>query len=289
MIIDIYRYFKEHPRYNKLVGGEYLFVEYKCPLNVEEFQLWSPSHVITYVINGRKDWFTAEGTYALHAGDALLTRKGVYTTKQYLEEEYCVMLFFLSDTFIRTFVAEQLPKGTDKDSNTSQREAVPIHSNAEIQVLIQSMFQYLKKGDAIPKELVELKFKELLFNIVLDPGNSAVRQFFHQIHNTTRTNLEDVMSKHFLHELSMADLAKLSGRSLSSFKRDFQAHFNTTPSKWLIAKRLEHAKTLLLGEDLTINEVCHQSGFKNTSHFVRVFKDRYKRTPSQFRSAALLS
>ena len=166
MIIDIYRYFKEHPRYNKLVGGEFLFVEYRCPLNVEEFQLWSPSHVITYVINGRKDWITPEGTYAIKAGDALLTRKGVYTTKQYMEEEYCVMLFFLSDTFIREFMADQLQKGANKGGHQEERDAVLINSNAEIQVLIHSIFQYLKKGGDIPKELVELKFQIIREKII---------------------------------------------------------------------------------------------------------------------------
>ncbi len=81
MIVDIYTYFKQHPRYNKLVGDDYLFVEYKCPINVEEFELWTESHLITYVINGRKDWITDSATYKLHAGDSLFIRKGVYVTK----------------------------------------------------------------------------------------------------------------------------------------------------------------------------------------------------------------
>ena len=50
---------KSTPRYNKLVGSNFLFVEYKCPLNVEEFKLWTKSHLITYVINGKKDWITS--------------------------------------------------------------------------------------------------------------------------------------------------------------------------------------------------------------------------------------
>jgi len=37
MAIDIYKYFLKQPRYNKLVGNDYLMVEYKCPIVVENF------------------------------------------------------------------------------------------------------------------------------------------------------------------------------------------------------------------------------------------------------------
>lgn len=76
MIVDVYEYFKQHPRYNKLVGSDYLFVEYKCPINVEEYQLWTESHLITYVINGKKDWISTDKTYEIQKGDALFVRKG---------------------------------------------------------------------------------------------------------------------------------------------------------------------------------------------------------------------
>ena len=82
MIVDICTYFKHHPRYNKLVGDDYLFVEYKCPINAEEFELWTESHLITYVINGRKDWITDTQIHKIGAGDSLFIRKGAYLTKQ---------------------------------------------------------------------------------------------------------------------------------------------------------------------------------------------------------------
>jgi hypothetical protein len=51
MRVDIYNYFKHSPKYNKLIGDDYLFVEYKCPIIDEEFELWTESRLITYVIN----------------------------------------------------------------------------------------------------------------------------------------------------------------------------------------------------------------------------------------------
>lgn len=41
MTIDVYDYFEKRPKFYKHIGNDFLLVEYKCPLNVEEFQLWT--------------------------------------------------------------------------------------------------------------------------------------------------------------------------------------------------------------------------------------------------------
>jgi pimeloyl-ACP methyl ester carboxylesterase/AraC-like DNA-binding protein len=102
--------------------------------------------------------------------------------------------------------------------------------------------------------------------------------------NKTRLNLEKIMSENYLYNLKVEEFAKLCGRSLSAFKRDFRKVFKTTPSKWIKNKRLEYAKTLLIESNLNINEICYDSGFVNASHFIKSFKEQYKISPHQFRS-----
>jgi AraC-like DNA-binding protein len=285
-IVDIYEYFKKHPGYNKLIGNDFLFVEYKCPLHIEEFQLWTKSHLITYVVNGKKDWFSPNRIYQLTAGDALFVRKGVYTTRQYLEKEYCVMLFFITDNFIRKFIVENdlLKKNIVTDSN--QKYLFKIGTNDSFISLIDSIFHYLKKGDNMPRSLIEIKFKELLFNIALNEENKDLIGFFQTINQNIKADMEQVMMENFQYDLKMEAFAKLCGRSLSAFKRDFKNEFKTTPSKWLMTRRLEFAKTLLLGTELNVNQICYESGFKNPSHFIRTFKNKYNSPPNQFRSAS---
>ena len=106
MTVDIHKYFLKHPRYNKLIGYNYLFVEYKCPLEVENFKLWTDTPILNYVITGEKEWTSFNRTYHVKQGEALFIKPGVYNTKQYLEYDYCVMLFFLKEDFIRRFFKE---------------------------------------------------------------------------------------------------------------------------------------------------------------------------------------
>ncbi|MCH4823217.1 AraC family transcriptional regulator [Gramella lutea] len=284
MIIDIYNYFRNKRGYNKLIGDDYLIIEYKCPLDVEDYQFYTDSNLITYVIHGKKDWIYAGDIYPIEAGDALFIKKGVYTTRQYLDREYCVILFFMKDRFIRNFLIQnpelKLVAGSGKES---QKQIFSIETTETFQSLVLSIFNYFKSGDEIPQSLVELKFRELLFNIVMNPMNREVIDHFSSLKQGSHTGLEEVMLKNFQYDLKIEDFARLSGRSLSTFKRDFHNKYNTTPGKWIIQKRLNLAKSLLLGTNLKVNEVCYESGFKNTSHFNKLFKKEFNFTPGDFK------
>ncbi|MFT7628889.1 MAG: AraC-like DNA-binding protein [Ulvibacter sp.] len=282
-MINAYEYFKNNPKFNKLVGNDFIFVEYKCPLNIEEYQLWIENHLITYVISGKKDWITSKKTHHLIAGDSLFVRKGVYTTRQYLESDYCVMLFFINDKFIKRFITENPSFKRELNHKIEHNQIFDITTNNVFRTLIESIFHYLKQGDEIPKELVEIKFKELLFNIVLNSSNKDLLSFFNSLEENTKMNIENIMTENFQYDLKTVDFAKLCGKSLSSFKRDFKECFNTTPNRWLINKRLEHSKMLLLGTSLTVSEIGYECGFKNNSHFIQAFKKKVNVTPNKFR------
>ncbi len=282
MIVDIYEYFKNNPRLNTRIGNNFILAEYQCPLNVDEFTLWTKSHMILYVINGKKDWHTPNKTFCLKGGDILFVKKGVYTTKQYFEEDYCAMLFFMNDDFIKDFINENnIQNNTDSKTEDS---VLPITADNSFNTLVESIFQYLTKGQAIPQNLVELKFKELIFNILLNKKNSHFKSMLCEISKSSKANIEHIMNTNFQYDLSLEGFAKLSGRSLSTFKRDFKRYFKTTPSKWLMDKRLQYSKMLLTSSEMNINEVCFESGFKNASHFIKSFKSQFNCTPNQFKA-----
>jgi pimeloyl-ACP methyl ester carboxylesterase/AraC-like DNA-binding protein len=100
----------------------------------------------------------------------------------------------------------------------------------------------------------------------------------------TGIDIEAVMSKNFLYNLKVEEFAKLCGRSLSAFKRDFKKTFNTTPSRWIKSKRLEYARVLLEESNLNINQISYDCGYINSSHFIKSFKEKYNIPPHKYRS-----
>nr|WP_255547627.1 AraC family transcriptional regulator [Mucilaginibacter sp. dw_454] len=72
----------------------------------------------------------------------------------------------------------------------------------------------------------------------------------------------------------------LTGRSLTTFKRDFKKAFYTTPQKWLTQKRLELAHYQLAEKKRKAADIYLEVGFENLSHFSYAFKKRFGYPPS---------
>ena len=88
-------------------------------------------------------------------------------------------------------------------------------------------------------------------------------------------------------DATLSDLAKLTNMSLTTFKHHFKEVFGLPPHKWIVEQHIEHAILLLLTTDKSIDQICTECRFANTSHFIRLFKQRFNSTPRKFRQLYL--
>ncbi|WP_307295189.1 AraC family transcriptional regulator [Flavobacterium sp. SORGH_AS_0622] len=89
------------------------------------------------------------------------------------------------------------------------------------------------------------------------------------------------MKKNFHFNVQLDRFAYLTGRSLATFKRDFQRIFEVSPSRWLLQKRLQQAYYLIKEKGKTPTEVYLEVGFEDLSHFSFAFKKQYGLSPSK--------
>lgn len=285
MIFDVIKHFQENQSYNKMVKSDLMILEYKCPIDVDKIQVRLEWNFITYVISGKKDWIAGGNVYTVKDGDSIFIRKGVYTLRQYFDIDHCVIAFFIHDDFIRNFMRENPEIRIPQHNDPIDQQIYPLEVDHALESLFYSIYTYLKMGRDMPKNLVELKFKELLFNILLNPRHSKLVQLFGSLNQTGKAALDDVMLKNFQYDLQLEEFARLCGRSLSAFKRDFKSAYQASPARWINDKRLDYARSLLVSSDMNVNDVCYESGFKNPSHFNKIFKDKFGSSPGQFRMA----
>src|SRR5690606_3407513 len=125
-----------------------------------------------------------------------------------------------------------------------------------------------------PENLIELKFKELVLSLLIDPANITLLSYMNDLRNGNPVSVLHVMQKNFSFNLTLADYAKLSCKSISTFKRDFKKHFNDSPARWIMKKRLDMAKEMLENTSLPVTEISMECGFENPAHFSRVFKEK---------------
>lgn len=89
---------------------------------------------------------------------------------------------------------------------------------------------------------MESKLKEAVFMLLqLRPD---VGQVLFNFSSLWKIDLEEFMNKNYKYDLSIDEFAHYTGRSLSTFKKDFARIFSLTPSRWIVKRRLEEAKNL---------------------------------------------
>jgi AraC-like DNA-binding protein len=150
---------------------------------------------------------------------------------------------------------------------------------------IDSLELYFLDTKSIDEYLTKIKLLELLFN--LSQVNSNILPQLMDLRTHFRADITTTVEDNIMNSMSLTQLAMLSGRSLSSFKRDFLAIYNMPPSTWLRQRRLEKARELLLNTTMTVTDVCYTLGFENLAHFSRLFKSRFGYSPSKSKHASL--
>jgi YesN/AraC family two-component response regulator len=58
-------------------------------------------------------------------------------------------------------------------------------------------------------------------------------------------------------------------------------HFSTTFKEYLYYLRISEAKELLKNSNLNVSEIAYSVGYKNVTHFNRVFKTKEKNPPNE--------
>ena len=146
-----------------------------------------------------------------------------------------------------------------------------------------SMLMYFRGIDRPPDHIMVLKLKELL--ITLMNSDPKLTSYFQTITHSDKPSLPQIMEKNFCFNLKLEDFAELSHRSLSAFKRDFKQHYGESCGRWLTKRRVKHAAHLITNSSLSISQVAYESGFEDTSHFSRVFRNIMGQSPSEFKKS----
>jgi AraC family transcriptional regulator, exoenzyme S synthesis regulatory protein ExsA len=266
--------------------NDLLFLEYKCVADQSAVKVWSKYNYFLYVVRGKKMWQSARAKYCVREGEAIFVKKGANVIHQFFEEGFCSLMIFVPDDFISNVVKESsasMSKSTVEDTDTVSY----VYLDEVLSAYFPSVLSYFAKEEPPPGNLLEIKFKELILDLLLSPPNESLCSYFKSLCDRSKTSIREIMQSNFIYNMKLEEFAYLSGRSVTSFKKDFINTFNCTPGKWLLKRRLEHAKYLLEVTDKNINELMFETGFENASHFIRVFKQAYGLAPLQFKKSII--
>jgi AraC-like DNA-binding protein len=272
--------------FKKFQVEDLMFVEYHCLFETLKEGYWTDCNYLIYIVTGKKKWRSLDKTFEGNSGDAVFIKKGAYIIEQFFDEEFCSLLIFLPDDFIRSVMKNRGLRNPGKTIDVERDPILQVEMDGALESYFHSVLSYFPQQRPPGDSLLRVKFEEFIINILSNPHNPGLASYFDHIRSNSKVSIKEIMEVNFASNLNLTEFAKLAGRSLSTFHRDFRKEYGTSPRRWLTQKRLAYAKLLLETTDYSINEVAFESGFENPSHFIRIFKDKYQSTPLRFKQAA---
>lgn len=122
------------------------------------------------------------------------------------------------------------------------------------------------------KSKIETSPESDLILLRLFPRRSKSKQF------------EDSVLSNYMSADNVPELAELCGYdTLKTFTRHFKKYFGETPYQWMIDRKMEEVRTLVLRSGMSITKISLTYGFKSISHLVNSYTRKYGISPQKDR------
>ena len=234
------------------------------------------SHVIVYVVNGKAQINKFNGDeIILNNGEMLFLPRDSYVISDYLTnaKNLEVYLLFFDHTIVMKFLETQ-QKTYPLTDNVCR-----LQTSDNILLFFENISK-MKFSNCHDKVLLEVKLLEFFHLITHKDKELFISTLLASEQHKQKRDILTLMNEHYDKNLSVADFAALSGRSLSTFNRIFKQKFHTTPKQWLIEKKIQKAYTLLK-DGSSVTDVAFEVGYHNVSHFIKAYKSVYHQTPKE--------
>jgi len=236
--------------------------------------------ILVLQVSGQFLLETASQRVSMRQGEMLLVRKnqlGSITKTPLDGEDYQTIVLSLKEDLLRTMALEERIEIGGKYRGQPN---VLIPGNDFLRGFFQSVLPYVRHPEEkITTAMGMLKVKEgvkLLLHAMPE-----LREFLFDFSDPYKIDLEKFMLSNFHFNVPVEKFARLTGRSLAGFKRDFQKTFGMPPRQWLQERRLTEARHLIEKKNKKPSAIYLDLGFESLSHFSHSFKKKFGKAPTE--------
>ncbi|MES2829804.1 MAG: AraC family transcriptional regulator [Bacteroidota bacterium] len=229
-------------------------------------------HVLGLITSGVAERYTDNGPVSYLPGTMMLLRRNQLlkvTKKSFDGKPFSTINVLLDQEILKKFSLDHDVRANGIYTGESN---ILLENDVFMKGYFNSMMPYFAQPEKLTPILAQAKTTE---GIELLLQNPEMKNFLFDFSEPYKINLEAYMNRNFSFNVPLSQFAKLSGRSLSTFKRDFEKIFHITPERWLQKKRLEMAHFLISQKNRKPSEVYQEVGFENLSHFSKAFKNEF--------------
>ncbi|OKS89635.1 helix-turn-helix domain-containing protein [Mucilaginibacter polytrichastri] len=242
-------------------------------------------NLFSFLLEGEKTVHYAGTTVGIIPGQFLLLAAGNCLMSEKIVApggDYRSILISFDNGVLADFFTRQPNLLRIQAVEVPEEPILRFEQDAFLRDFISSLGHMLTGGQTISPNMQQLKLHELL--LYLGEKYPGALQ---KLRGMSQSDADDILIKQAVnanidHPISVEELAFLCNTSLSTFKRRFDRLYGTSPSKWLLEKRMQKAAMLLKQGDSTASEIYYELGYENLSSFIHSFKQVHGITPKQY-------
>jgi len=264
-----------------MVDGDCCIIHKKTAVADLDNQRLLSAHALTVVLNGGLVVHSDDGLpVQVGPGEMILLPKGLYAITDLIpvHQAFEALVFFFDDDITDTFLAQ---REVYQEATCLEKSPTKFSLNKPFKDFLDQTLSLYSQIRVDPK-MVRAKLLEILHLIAEFNPHGHFLEKIAELKANPKKDLSRFMQSHFDKPLAVETFASLSGRSVSSFRRDFHRQFNMAPKRWLIHKRLGKAQELLTKERLAVADVAMHCGFSDVPHFIKSFEKHFSITPKQY-------
>lgn len=238
-------------------------------------------HTLLYVLKGEKHIHLPDTRLSIGPQTGVFLKRGVYTMSEYIPAggRFEALLIFIPDCFLEKFL---LGQAAERDLQTTEPFFM-LSGHALLDSFTTQYKNYFGQSLNNLQYILDIKLHELFLLLTSSLEGKNFNRFIHSLLPVMEIDLDLILRQYLFQPLSIPELARLSGRSLASFKRDVKNCFGLSPRQWINREKMQQAKLLLLHSNKTVSEIAYDCGFENVSHFIRLFRKALGTTPAGIR------
>lgn len=234
-------------------------------------------HALTYIVSGEMLFHTTNGIIVFPKGSlGFVRRNQLVKPVKYpdVDKPFLSINILFKQDILQFYSKTNDIKATGVYTGES---IIQMPVDPFMKGYFDSLSPYIQESVELTERMATIKTTEAIELLLRNP---AMRNILFDFNEPFKMDLEAFMSRYFAYNVPLSQFARLTGRSLSTFRRDFVKIFSTPPEKWLQKRRLEQAHFLITERKQRPSEVYIEVGFENFSHFSTSFKDFFGYSPS---------
>jgi len=191
-----------------------------------------------------------------------------------------ILIFFSNAALSEVFAKD--PSLQQSKSNRPRIGYMAFVKDPFVRNYIQSLALLFEAKEDFTAEMRRVKFEELMLYLFRKYPEQMASFRGKTDLNFNDVQIREAVETNLYRNITLEELAFLCNLSLSTFKRRFQKIYGAAPNKWIMDRRMEQAKKLLIHHREKPGEIYPKIGYDNHSSFSKAFKKACGLTPSEF-------